>query len=188
MSRLGELLGPPTRRPAQVPWESAADAHPGLRFPADYRWLIDTYGSIRIHEDLLVSGPTRSGFYGEGFAGFLAMTADAYDQAEQFHEEPRFPEIAPEPPHPMFPEPGGLLSWGGDTFGNYYFWLTQDPDPNRWPVVVWFGENEVWDVFDGGLAAFLAALLASEYHMTHEIPLRSGPVHRFAGDWEGFVG
>ncbi|MFJ8044088.1 hypothetical protein ACIRBX_26660 [Kitasatospora sp. NPDC096147] len=165
---MADLLGPPAHQPAQVPWESATDAHPDLRFPTDYRWLIDTYGSIRIHEDLAVSGPMSTSFYGEGFAGFLAMTADAYGQAELVHEEPRFPhETTPEPPYPMFPDSGGLLSWGSDTLGNSYFWLTQDPDPDNWPVVVFFGEAEVWDVFDGGLAAFLTALLTGEYHLAH---------------------
>ncbi len=75
-------------------------------------------------------------------------------------------------PYAIFPEPGGLLEWGGNLNGDRCFWLTEDPDPDRWPVVVWFrGEvaSRSWRREEGGMAAFLlrvvrdpkSALLAS---------------------------
>ncbi|MGW4646920.1 SMI1/KNR4 family protein [Kitasatospora sp. NPDC004289] len=186
IDHLTDLLGPPTHHPAPVPWELAPAAHPDLRFPSDYRRLIDTYGSIRIREDLGIHGPSRKNYYGEGFAAVIAATADVGDQVEYVHEEPKFPdETSPTPPYPMFPAPGGLLSWGGDTFGNYFFWLTNDQDPDTWPVVVWFQEIEVWDVFDGGLAAFLFSLLTGEYRMAGEILMDRGRLWHAIGDWNG---
>ncbi|MFE2912300.1 SMI1/KNR4 family protein [Kitasatospora indigofera] len=183
VERLAQLLGAPDRRPAQVPWEDSAAVLDGLRLPADYRWLVDTYGEIRIRSDFGIYGPRRDR---GGFAAFRAYTADAYEQVELVHEEPRFPETPDRPPYEMLPEPGGLLPWGGDNRGNYVFWLTADPDQDRWPVVVWIQDLELWDVFPGGTTAFLAALITGEYHLGRELlGSDSLPLWEFEADWNG---
>lgn len=46
----------------------------------------------------------------------------------------RAASIAPATPA-AFPEPGGLLGWGADGFGNEYYWSTTG-EPDSWPVVV----------------------------------------------------
>ena len=39
-------------------------------------------------------------------------------------------------PYPVYPEPGGLLPWGGIRDGGYAFWLTGPGEPVGWPVVL----------------------------------------------------
>jgi hypothetical protein len=163
--KLREILGAPTRELVRVPWELGAIAPSGLRFPTDYQWLMDTYGSIRIRGDLRVWIPMKD----RGFDGFVWHTADAGEQVGVVHDDPKFDETADAPPYEMFPELGGLLAWGGDNRGNFLFWLTVDPDPDRWPVVVWIQDLEEWDLFPGGTVAFLVALLSGEYRLGDEL-------------------
>ncbi len=47
------------------------------------------------------------------------------------HDEGCLPD---RPTYPIWPESGGLLSWGGDNNANTYFWLT-DGAGDFWPVV-----------------------------------------------------
>jgi hypothetical protein len=42
----------------------------------------------------------------------------------------------PEHTVPLYPEPGGLLSWGRDNNGAQYFWDTASGDPETWTMVV----------------------------------------------------
>jgi hypothetical protein len=42
----------------------------------------------------------------------------------------------PEHTVPLYPEPGGLLSWGRDNNGAQYFWDTASGDPETWTTVV----------------------------------------------------
>lgn len=65
-------------------------------------------------------------------------------------------------PYRMYPDPNGLLVWGTTLNADFLFWLTEGPDPDRWPVVVWFrgrGPDEAWQRFDQGMAQFLLDLL-----------------------------
>jgi hypothetical protein len=40
--------------------------------------------------------------------------------------------------YPICPGPGGLPAWGESTIdGDVFYWLTEDPDPDRRPVMVW---------------------------------------------------
>lgn len=52
-------------------------------------------------------------------------------------------------PYAFYPEPGGLLSWGSGIGGEECFWLTEGPDPDAWPVVVW--DTGQWRHFDTGM-------------------------------------
>jgi hypothetical protein len=86
-AELAELLGPPQPDIVPVPWERAP-AEVGFQFPADYRWLIDTYGQIGINGELHVSGPglrpSAPGTPG-GFEGFLHHTTSHENPSASFH-------------------------------------------------------------------------------------------------------
>lgn len=60
-------------------------------------------------------------------------------------------------PYPMWPQPGGLLSFGGTDNGDYLFWLPR-AQPQGWAVVVWDGVPDSWEVFDCDMTDFLAGL------------------------------
>ena len=60
----------------------------------------------------------------------------------------------------LFPEPDGLMSFGGDGGGGVYYWSTADSDPDRWTVLV--GGRAVLEQpgveYDCGLAEYIAGL------------------------------
>ncbi|MFI6875716.1 hypothetical protein ACIBL6_19995 [Streptomyces sp. NPDC050400] len=58
--------------------------------------------------------------------------------------------------YPAFPEPGGLLRWGGSMDGDGFHWRTAG-QPNDWTVVV-AGRNDDWYHHEGSLSNYLAWL------------------------------
>src|SRR6266540_3689111 len=52
-----------------------------------------------------------------------------------FHR-PLRDELPEDFPHPLYPEPGGLLEWASTSNGDSRCWLTGG-DPDSWPAVVW---------------------------------------------------
>ncbi|MFD7732213.1 hypothetical protein ACFV6F_17715 [Kitasatospora phosalacinea] len=166
-ARLEGLLGDPGRVPSRIPWEESAERI-GLEFPADYRRLVDVYGSIRFGGDLSIwvpSGRTAYPGYPNGFEGFVHDTAAVAEELELAYEDD--PD---EIPYLVCPSTGGLLAWGGTGNGERCFWLVTDlACPDEWPVVIWFQEIGQWDRFEGGIAEFLLALIDGEYAMAGEL-------------------
>ena len=64
-------------------------------------------------------------------------------------------------PYPMWPEPGGLLSFGGTDNCDMLFWLPR-AQPQGWAVVVWDGDPDTFEVFDCDMTDFLAGLATGE--------------------------
>lgn len=64
-------------------------------------------------------------------------------------------------PYPIWPKPGGLLSFGGTDNGDELYWLTEGP-PESWRVVVWDGDLDSSEVFDCDMTDFLAGLATGE--------------------------
>jgi hypothetical protein len=62
-------------------------------------------------------------------------------------------------PHPVHPEPGGLLLWGSDSIGGALCWLTEPAgSPERWKTVRWTRDDE-FEYPEGGVAAVLTGLI-----------------------------
>jgi hypothetical protein len=143
MSDLDELtsLVPPPDAPAPpVDWD-AAHAELGVELPADYRALVERYGAGAIAGlRLLVPGhPNRH--------------VDLLRQVEpQRWALRQLIEQGIEQPY----EPDALLPWGIDEGGNVVWWLTE----GSWPVVANEARGEEWQRYDGGVVAFLAAIVA----------------------------
>jgi hypothetical protein len=66
-------------------------------------------------------------------------------------------------PYPLYPEPGGLLPWGGIRGGGYAFWLTGPGEPGEWLVVIASQRCDRWDRFDGTVCEFLTGVAAARY-------------------------
>ncbi|MBW8792381.1 MAG: SMI1/KNR4 family protein [Streptomyces sp.] len=108
MARLVALMPPPTEA-ARTDWAEMERTW-GTRFPADFRWFIDTYGPGSVGDYLVIGrcfGPPSS--------------EDCVDV-----------EAGDRP----FPEPYGLLAWGGNPDGDACFFKTAG-DPEDWHVVIW---------------------------------------------------
>lgn len=159
VQRLTAILSPPDSPGTAPPWQTAPGTV-GIAFPCDFRDFVDRYGGGEVNGALSVPSPTlaphgpgRSG----GFLGYVQRTTSEVG--------PVFAELRDkhpgDNPYPLLPEPGGLLLWGSDSNGNHCFWLTTDPDPDRWPVVVWLRQvlPPQWRLFEGGMADLLLAVV-----------------------------
>jgi hypothetical protein len=118
-STLAGLLGPATVTPAPVDW---ADVEEQLEvvLPADYRSFVDTYGPGTFC-DIAIAAP--------GAPGKLALSGFLNRKYEQIRAA-SFGEHVP-----LFPERGGLISWGETVDGWTLGWASTGPDPDRWGTV-----------------------------------------------------
>ncbi|MEY9892092.1 hypothetical protein ABIA35_008062 [Catenulispora sp. MAP12-49] len=108
LTRLVALMSPPERA-ASTDWDEMARTW-GTRFPADFRGFIDTYGP-----------GTICGFLFVGRCFGPPSLEDCIDV-----------EAGDRP----FPEPGGLLAWGGTVTGDACYFKTAE-NPEDWRVVIW---------------------------------------------------
>lgn len=163
IERLAAMM-PPPMRPTASPWH-LAPAEVGFQFPDDYRDFVDLYGCGLINDSLLIWTPSlewdkvREGDAREQFTGLLSgAPSDMCDYFAELHEDE--PD---ENPYPMYPDEGGLIVWGKTHYSpNHFFWLTGDPDPNKWPVIAWNRSGD-WFRFDGGFGDFLLANLSGVF-------------------------
>ncbi|ROS41143.1 SMI1/KNR4 family protein [Amycolatopsis thermoflava] len=184
LQRLIDVLPPPLARPEPPPWDRAVEEI-GFQFPSDYRAFVDRYGGGAINEELHVSCPTEFPYepgVSPGFAGYLeAMDLGVGDAYRSMRDS--FPE---DYPYPIFPEPGGLLQWGVTGGGDDLFWLTEDEDPDRWPVVIWWRNLDPrWESFPGGTVEFLLAVAERRHEYTeHLLWGTTGMRWHLEGDWK----
>jgi hypothetical protein len=116
-------LVPPPKRPKEISpatrWRQA-ERELGSRLPADYRQFVHTYGT---------------GLFAGLYCVHTPYCKDPYlnlvRYVEMVSEDLRSRDDVPFAVHPDWP---GLLLWGHDENGNYYYWLTKG-DPDRWQVV-----------------------------------------------------
>ncbi|WP_406277710.1 SMI1/KNR4 family protein [Embleya sp. NBC_00896] len=149
VARLRLLLPPPVSGGDEVDWE-AVERETLLRFPADYREFVESYGGGEIDEYLSVSTPPVPGSpYGD--------LLDRVDPA--LANEDELGALLPEGDLPK------LLPFTFSASGDVAFWLREGA-PDGWRVAVFrrqtpYGVNR-WTVFDGGMASFCVAVLTGE--------------------------
>lgn len=86
------------------------------------------------------------------------------------------------PVHPFHPAPGGLVCWN-QRDRRLFFWLAQDPDPDRWPVVTWARGPVTTFWTQGGMVAFLLELFSGR-HPASPLVDRPGIHWTMESDWE----
>ncbi|MFD5318118.1 SMI1/KNR4 family protein [Streptomyces sp. NPDC127098] len=102
----------PPERPA-IDW-AAVESRLGTPLPSDYKRLVETFGDGAF-----------DGFHGV-FPPEEVISRAEYDAAHGAQE--------PWEPHPPFPAAGGRLLWAANEAEQEIAWLTEGPDPDRWPV------------------------------------------------------
>ncbi|MEU8346312.1 hypothetical protein SAMN05443665_10409 [Actinomadura meyerae] len=146
LERLLALVPPPAAPvDADADWTQVEDGL-GLALPREFTEIARLYGrgtfcdefSCHTPEQMLEENPGRL-------------------------EDLRFmlQETVGECPHPVHPEPGGLVLWGSDSIGGTLCWLTEPAgSPDRWKTVYWTRDDE-FEYLEGGVAAVLTGLVGT---------------------------
>jgi hypothetical protein len=64
-------------------------------------------------------------------------------------------------PYKLFPEPGGLLPFGGSDNGDTLFWLTLG-EPDNWPIVVNAARDSDYEKFECDMTDFITGVLTRQ--------------------------
>ncbi|MCP2341555.1 hypothetical protein [Actinomadura rupiterrae] len=157
LADLEGIIGPSVIAPRPVDWTAMEETF-GLRLPADYKRLFDRYDNLDFDNFLGVfnPGPDADAVLadvGEALEPLRILTAahetiHLMDDHGRSRHAPRFP---------IYPQPGGLLHWGTTQNGDSCLWLTTEPDPERWDVVVTDGGD--WWRFHGTFVDFLVGVM-----------------------------
>ena len=146
LEELMTLVPPRDPPPPAVDWE-ATRAALGVDVPADYKALVEHYGSGSIAGlRLFVPGHPHS------FRDLLRQVDNQRWVLRYLIEE----DV--EQPY----DPDQLLPWGIDDAGNTVWWWMRDD----WPVVANEARGEDWDRYDGAIAmltGLLSGRVASEF-------------------------
>ncbi|WP_228022556.1 hypothetical protein [Streptomyces acidicola] len=135
-----------------VDW-TAVETRLGTALPGDYKRLVELfgYGAFDDYLQLLLAGGPPGSLDIVEFNEFWARTAATDGDG-------------PWEPYGLYPAPGGLLQWASTEQRTSFYWLTEDADPNRWPILVTDDAYTNWDRFDGSTAAFIHRLLTDPLH------------------------
>ena len=149
IERLLKLVPPPAEPydvgPASE-WPSF-EKQLGTKLPSDYREFVLHYGTGLFAGLYLVYNPFAKSPY-------MSLLRCVQEQ----------PEIAsPTDEYSFFPEKGGLLPWGKDENGNFYYWRPAGK-PDKWTVVQCEERGDGYMAHDLGMSEFLLGVLARIIH------------------------
>lgn len=134
-------------RPCAVDW-AQVEGRLGTALPTEYKQLVGIFG------------------YGAFDGYFCPLVPDGLSgddgivrRAEILTEHARTQGVRLYEPYRLFPAPGGLLHWADTEQDATFYWLTEGPDPDSWPIVSTEDDYREWDRFDGSTAEFVFRLL-----------------------------
>lgn len=149
--RLAEAAGISPEANRTFDWQ-AIEADLGLRLPADYKLIAESFpgGWFRQFVEVwLPDQPTR--LLSEFARGELESVREYKATGEGTF------------PFPLFPDPGGVLPWGYLRSPGLAYWLTGPGDPDDWPLVLATEDGDYWDRFDGPVCEFLIEVVLGRY-------------------------
>lgn len=126
-------VAPPPANPIETGSEDgwlAAEAELGLALPDDYKDLIRTYGTGSWERtELFILSPFNPDFGYNLVRQCFKTEGDNYTILDAERAAKKFlTEEGCEPyPHPIYPEPGGIIPWATNGNGGRMFWLTDGP-------------------------------------------------------------
>ncbi|WP_199749221.1 SMI1/KNR4 family protein [Amycolatopsis sp. WAC 01376] len=133
----------------RVDW-AAVEAHLGTALPSDYQAFMAVYGGGAV-DNLVILPPLSTG---DSWSGSIS------EHSKQLRDLWDIEGGVPGVP----PDEHRVLPWGTGCNGNELGWLMTDPDPDRWPVVVWRRhESPAWALFECGMAEFIRRLMTADF-------------------------
>ncbi|ASF11682.1 hypothetical protein NBRGN_057_02970 [Nocardia brasiliensis NBRC 14402] len=143
----------------EIDW-SAAELRWGTRFPGDYMAFMSVYGAGELVTAdefaglaILMPLPKKSRFLDD--QTFEAETENARDTWEMLGGQDGL-DI----------DPQDILAWGVTSGPDILCWLTTDPDPDRWPVLVCGRHTDTsFTLFPCNMVEFLRRLILDEHDL-----------------------
>ncbi len=155
IAALGRLLPPPPGAGENIDWK-AAEARWGTGFPRDYMAFMSVYGvggigSEEDFDEIGILAPFPTGAYEFSPDDFEAETGNA----RLTWEEEGSDQDDLDPEH--------ILAWGCTNHADILCWMTSDPDPDKWPVLLFARHSEdIYEVVPCGMVEFLRRLFVNE--------------------------
>ncbi|GAA3797949.1 SMI1/KNR4 family protein [Streptomyces phyllanthi] len=134
-------------RTRTVDW-TEVETRLGTALPSDYKRLVEVFGEGAFDGYLRLHVPDAR-FRG----GNIVL------RTERLGELTGAGRSSPWEPYNVYPAPGGLLQWADSEQENGFFWLTEGPDPDKWPILVTQDIPDSWVRFDETTAEFLHRML-----------------------------
>ncbi|WP_418961152.1 SMI1/KNR4 family protein [Streptomyces tritici] len=151
IAALAEILPPDLGADEEIDWK-AAEARWGTRFPQDYMAFMSLWGA--------------GSFEGVSVLMPLPKEYIQWDPGtfEEETENARYTWEMLEGQEGLDIDPAHILAWGVTSGADILCWLTTDPDPDRWPVLV-CGRHTPDDftLYPCGMVDFLHKLLRNEF-------------------------
>lgn len=148
MAALSRLVPTTYGRNEEIDW-SEVEAAWSVRFPSDYVRFMETYGAGTISDNVVVLLPAPDVEGHLGGSGLEEETANARYTWEMERDYADF-EL----------DPSSIVAWGVTSGADIYCWVTTDPDPDRWPVLVCGRHTDpMFQLHSFGMAEFLHKLL-----------------------------
>jgi hypothetical protein len=142
---------------------SAVENELGVRLPADYKMLAESFPDGWFRDFVSVLPPV-------GTDREMSLVEYARGELDALRELRESGEASF--PYPLFPEPNGVLPWGFIATPGIACWLTGPGDPDEWTVVLATEEGDYWDRFDGSASEFLISVVTASYDASG---FREGP-------------
>ncbi|MEV6247176.1 SMI1/KNR4 family protein [Streptomyces sp. NPDC051742] len=161
MDALMRLMPPHEGAGEAVDWPRVEQAW-GVRFPVDYKEFTATYGAGSIDSHLSLMVPEISG-EGRPHGEMEEETLLARDEWE---------DDSVSKPEQVNAGSEFLLTWGVSAGADLLCWLTQDENPDLWPVVVRIHGKDEWVLYSCGMVEFLRRLILEEFE---EYPISLEP-------------
>ncbi|WP_405015818.1 SMI1/KNR4 family protein [Kitasatospora sp. NBC_00070] len=149
---LVQIMSPEFGSDEQVDW-TAAEAAWSTRFPSDYRAFMSCYGggTIAGEVDVLLPLPKEGIQWDPG--SFEGETGNARSTWEMVGGQAG-----------LDLDPVDILAWGVTSGADILCWLTTDPDPEQWPVLVCGRHTrEDFTLHPCGMVEFLRRLLLDDF-------------------------
>lgn len=145
--RLLSLVRPPANPVSAGSREEFAyfEIRLGTKLPDDFKSIVNSYGSGEWLEFYWILNPFEPHFeklWDEDDSSMLRFIRDAQRDWPQYE------------PYSAWPEPGGLLPWGGNSNGGFLCWIT-DGDPVNWKTVYRADRTPDFEEFDGCVSELL---------------------------------
>jgi hypothetical protein len=147
ISEIKALLGEPRFNWSDpAPWLEL-ERELGIEFPADFREIVDAYGSIEINGQLYLEHP----------AGHLlhSLGGTIREDLEFWREE----DMAEFLPSPVGADPGELMPVASAMTGEWVFLRIPDEPSSPWRVVVQEFDSPAWTLYEMTFGEWLLAYL-----------------------------